>query len=54
MSMSLEDGAIYSRSEAKIISVNDQTAHRVSLAGRTGRVRAGNQPGEAWGQRSKG
>ena len=34
MSVSLEDGTIYARSEAKVIGVNDQTAHRVSLAGR--------------------
>ena len=34
MSVSLEDGTIHARSEAKVIGVNDQTAHRVSLAGR--------------------
>lgn len=33
MSVSLEDGAIYARSEAKVVGVNDQAAHRVSLAG---------------------
>ena len=32
-SMSLDDGAIDAGSEAKIIGIDDQTAHRVSLAG---------------------
>src|SRR5580704_9052393 len=31
--VSLDDGAIDSPSEAKVIGVDDQTAHRVSLAG---------------------
>ena len=35
-SMSLDNGAIDARSEAKIIGINNQTAHRVSLAGRFG------------------
>ena len=33
-SVSLDNGAIDSCSESKIVGVNDQTAHRVSLAGR--------------------
>jgi hypothetical protein len=31
--VSLDDGAIDARSEAKIIGIDDQPAHRVSLAG---------------------
>jgi hypothetical protein len=33
MRMSLDDGTIHARGETKIVGVNDQTAHRVSLAG---------------------
>jgi hypothetical protein len=40
--VSLDDGAIDARSEAKVIGVNDQTAHGVSLAG----VRISSQTGE--------
>ena len=32
-SVSLDDGAIDAGSEAKVIGIDDQTAHRVSLAG---------------------
>jgi hypothetical protein len=31
--MSFDDGAIDTRGEAKVIGIDDQTAHRVSLAG---------------------
>ncbi len=33
MSVSFDDGAIDARSEAKVIRIDDETAHRVSLAG---------------------
>ena len=36
MSVSFDDGTIYARSEAKVIRINDQAAHRDSLAGRAG------------------
>jgi hypothetical protein len=32
--MSLDDGPIHARSEAKIVRVDDQTPHAASLAGR--------------------
>jgi hypothetical protein len=43
--MSFDDGAVHSLSEAKIICVDDETTHRVSLAGekkcsRTGGLRS--------------
>jgi len=41
-SVSLDDGAIDAGSEAKVIGVDDQTAHRVSLAG----ARISSQTGE--------
>ena len=32
-SVSFDDAAIHARGEAKVIGIDDQTAHRVSLAG---------------------
>ena len=40
VSMSFDDGAVDACGEAKIIGVDDQTAHRASLAGRASRAGA--------------
>jgi hypothetical protein len=39
MGMSLSDGAIHASRKTKIIGVNDQAAHRVSLAGMNPQMR---------------
>ena len=46
-SVSFDNGAIDSRSEAKIIGVNNQTTHRVSLAGRLGQTRGSGEIGNS-------